>query len=242
MTIETPNIIRDHVRLDPVKGLPVYIIAKDLNTGAFIGGNENMQRFYNDDLAGRHPEELGINTTDCYYNLHMEGERQTLLQHDITMMPSVNTVRGRLVTSFCLRKPLFDENDNPHTLIVAATAASIDGVHSHERAKFLIGRTEEALGIDTQIQATITQPVESFASKLPVRLTHREQQTLHNLVKGHTAREIAEIIGLSKKTVEFHIDKMKRKFNVSSRSNLLAKVIEEDYFRIQANDNLAMLN
>jgi DNA-binding CsgD family transcriptional regulator len=56
-------------------------------------------------------------------------------------------------------------------------------------------------------------------------LTDREKQILTLLVRGKTAKEIAFIINRSKRTVEHHLENVKRKMGVASKSELIEKAM-----------------
>ena len=51
-----------------------------------------------------------------------------------------------------------------------------------------------------------------------VNLNHREIETLTWVARGKTSAEIAKILGLSKRTVDFHIDNARIKLGVATRT------------------------
>ena len=53
----------------------------------------------------------------------------------------------------------------------------------------------------------------------PVRrpLSKREGEVLRWLIVGKTGRDIGQILSISPKTVNFHVESIKRKYNVPSR-------------------------
>jgi DNA-binding CsgD family transcriptional regulator len=57
----------------------------------------------------------------------------------------------------------------------------------------------------------------------------REMDVLKQLVRGKTAKEIGQTLGLSYRTVEHHIERAKQKVGASSRSELFDAV--SDYFK-----------
>jgi DNA-binding CsgD family transcriptional regulator len=68
----------------------------------------------------------------------------------------------------------------------------------------------------------LNSSVADFASKdRDIKLTRSEINILHHLKNGNTAREIAAIRHTSPRTVEHHIEKIKLKLNVNTRSQLL---------------------
>jgi DNA-binding response OmpR family regulator len=56
-----------------------------------------------------------------------------------------------------------------------------------------------------------------------VDLSEREAETLTWAARGKTSSEIAEIIGLTKRTVDFHIDNARLKLNATSRMHAAVK-------------------
>ncbi|RKP47521.1 helix-turn-helix transcriptional regulator [Trinickia fusca] len=65
-----------------------------------------------------------------------------------------------------------------------------------------------------------------------VDLTPRETEILFFLLRGGVARRIADLLSISVRTVEHHIDALKDKFAVSSKPELIEKAIEMGYFYI----------
>lgn len=57
-------------------------------------------------------------------------------------------------------------------------------------------------------------------------LTKRQSECLYHLVRGLTAKQIAKVLGLSNRTVEFYLENLKEKFNCSNKSDLITKAFE----------------
>jgi DNA-binding CsgD family transcriptional regulator len=72
------------------------------------------------------------------------------------------------------------------------------------------------------ITATNSHPVKITPAG---SLSPRQTDCLFYLAQGKTAKEIANIINLSKRTVEHHINAIKLKYNCHSRSALVAKAM-----------------
>jgi DNA-binding response OmpR family regulator len=60
-------------------------------------------------------------------------------------------------------------------------------------------------------------------SRKPISLGKRERETLTWAARGKTSAEIAQILGLSKRTVDFHIDNARIKLGVATRIQAVAK-------------------
>lgn len=61
---------------------------------------------------------------------------------------------------------------------------------------------------------------------LPERLTEREQQVLKAISKGYTAKEIAEMEGVTYYTVTTHVKNIYRKLAVNSRTEAIFEAIQ----------------
>lgn len=57
-------------------------------------------------------------------------------------------------------------------------------------------------------------------------LTNKQLACIINLMEGKTAKEIAKILGVSYRTVEGHITKLKIKFNCRTKNDLIAKLLK----------------
>jgi len=60
-------------------------------------------------------------------------------------------------------------------------------------------------------------------------ITTREAQCLHWLEEGNSDEEIATILGISKRTVRFHLDNLKKKYGVTRRTQVLAKRLKDNF-------------
>ena len=62
-------------------------------------------------------------------------------------------------------------------------------------------------------------------------LTNREHACLLHLLRGRTAKETAEALFISKRTVEKHIDHIRAKFKVTTKSQLYDKAVEHGFIK-----------
>jgi DNA-binding CsgD family transcriptional regulator len=56
-----------------------------------------------------------------------------------------------------------------------------------------------------------------------VNLSPREVETLTHAARGRSSAEIAEILGMSKRTVDFHLDNARIKLNAATRTEAATK-------------------
>ena len=59
------------------------------------------------------------------------------------------------------------------------------------------------------------------------RLTSRQLEIAHWLIAGKTDWEIGEILRISRKTVNYHVEQMKRRYGVHSRNQLVAVIMRD---------------
>jgi len=62
-----------------------------------------------------------------------------------------------------------------------------------------------------------------------IYLTPRETDCVIYLLQGNTMRKTAKILGLSNRTVEFYMAKIKKKFACRSKAELIKQLIEMDF-------------
>ena len=72
--------------------------------------------------------------------------------------------------------------------------------------------------------------------KREVRLTNREVQCLELMIQGKTAREIAIILLLSRRTVEFYVNNIKLKFGTNCKSELMLKLFASNFLALVDGD------
>jgi DNA-binding response OmpR family regulator len=73
------------------------------------------------------------------------------------------------------------------------------------------------------INARLSRVARTPAWPKTVQLTEREAETLTWAARGKTSSEIAQILSLTKRTVDFHIDNARVKLNASSRMHAAVK-------------------
>jgi DNA-binding NarL/FixJ family response regulator len=87
-----------------------------------------------------------------------------------------------------------------------------------------VGRTEAAhTEQSASTEVAPTEPAPAEAGTKGVMLAKREIETLTWAARGKTSAEIAQILGLSKRTVDFHIENARTKLGVATRTQAVAK-------------------
>lgn len=70
-------------------------------------------------------------------------------------------------------------------------------------------------------------PAEAVPSTAEAELTAREREVLHLLLDGLLYKEIAETMGVSSHTVNFHIQKIYQKLHCRSRAQVVARFLNQ---------------
>ncbi|MGP0091405.1 MAG: response regulator transcription factor [Xanthobacteraceae bacterium] len=62
-------------------------------------------------------------------------------------------------------------------------------------------------------------------------LNEREIETLTWVARGKTSAQIADMLGLAKRTIDFHIDNARAKLGAATRTQAVAKATTERLIR-----------
>ncbi len=62
-------------------------------------------------------------------------------------------------------------------------------------------------------------------------LTSRQYDCLYYLMKGMTAKQIGDMLGISYRTVQGHYDRLRQKFKCRNRSELLLQALRTSYVK-----------
>jgi DNA-binding CsgD family transcriptional regulator len=65
----------------------------------------------------------------------------------------------------------------------------------------------------------------------PKMLNEREIETLTWVARGKTSAQIADMLGLAKRTIDFHIDNARAKLGAATRTQAVAKATTERLIR-----------
>ena len=77
--------------------------------------------------------------------------------------------------------------------------------------------------LDAVLKARLARVPRPEVRSKPVQLGEREVETLTWAARGKTSAEIALILGLSKRTVDFHLDNARSKLGVATRTQAVMK-------------------
>lgn len=103
-----------------------------------------------------------------------------------------------------------------------------------EMKKYLFNILRNELHLNVKLSASQRTTSESSTeekiilmdSKRPIVLTQRESDCIYHLIHGKSAKQTANIMNISARTVEFHLGNIKEKANCRTKLELLSKVVK----------------
>lgn len=111
--------------------------------------------------------------------------------------------------------------------VKAMKVGAVDFIQKPLEEYRLVVAVMNALKRDAE-QAPLTSPGEADQADKLARLSKREMEVLQEVVKGRQSREIAEILCISLKTVEFHRANIREKLGATSLPDLFRLVFQHE--------------
>jgi DNA-binding response OmpR family regulator len=81
--------------------------------------------------------------------------------------------------------------------------------------------------LEAIINTRLSRAARANARSSDVKLSEREIETLTWAARGKTSMEIAQIVGTTKRTVDFHIDNARNKLGVANRTEAVMKAAQQ---------------
>lgn len=119
--------------------------------------------------------------------------------------------------------PWYDHNDKRIGVFGCSIVIGDQGVYP----------LADSLSLLTQTSLLMPQGDTHVSQFLPgstlqdIYFSRRETECLHHIVDGKTAKQIANILGLSPRTIEHYIENIKKKMKVHSKAELIAKILSQ---------------
>jgi DNA-binding CsgD family transcriptional regulator len=199
--------------------LPGYVAWKDSNLH-YLGCNRKLANAFGfkhpEQIIGLMDNDLGENSEDVLA-FYLNGDQLALKGKTVQMIHSIGAHDPS--QSFLLeKKPLFDSNDK-----IVGTI-----FQCHELKENLIS----ALQNHDKKNALLSSHYKVGLSENPLDLSARELECIFCILRGMTAKQIAEILNLSKRTIEFYLENVKNKFGCLTKTELLVLAIQHGYMNV----------
>ncbi|MCB1132014.1 MAG: response regulator transcription factor [Verrucomicrobiae bacterium] len=129
--------------------------------------------------------------------------------------------------------------DNTEAIFRSLEAGACGYLHKPVLGRELVAAAQDVVSGASPMSGKIARlVVQAFKKPLPAtppteqpaedtELTSREQEVLHHLLDGQLYKEIAQTMGVSAHTVNFHIQNIYKKLHCRSRAQLVAKFMQK---------------
>jgi DNA-binding CsgD family transcriptional regulator len=202
-----------------------YTIADMLALPCGVYFYNHQSRFQN--INDRHAESCGfvserealgktvLDTSIAKYARHLIHHNETIMAMGHMKLFDEEIIHhdGTYNQGISIKAPWYDDEDN---MLGVIGCTIVSGKHSMASSLAKIA--------ELHLLSPKAMPQLKRAN---ADLTKRETEVLYCLVKGKTAKKIGDILGISHRTVEQHIERIKAKMNVFSKSELIEKAIDQ---------------
>jgi|SRR5579862_557689 len=185
-----------------------------------LGCNNNLANSLNlkfpEDIIGLKDSDLPTHTEQDI-RFHLENDKLALAGKTIKVVHSYQDL-----FYFITKKPLKDINERTIGVIY----------HCQELANpdffFHLNRMDKKYLLRNKDRSYFN--IQSDHN--PFQLSQRQKECVFYMLRGKTTKQIAEILNLSKRTVDFYIENIKNKIACHAKSELLIALIEAGYQHI----------
>ncbi len=153
-----------------------------------------------------------------YANSYREHDEDALRGKIYTRLVPLENCKGETLLFINVKKPLLNKRG-----IAVGVISYAAEVKDEQWVKFF--------NLLAQADEDSKRNLATF-DKQPICLSKRENECLLLLAKGRTAKAIAIQMGISFRTIEGYIERLKLKFNCSSKSALIDAAIHHGYIEI----------
>jgi DNA-binding NarL/FixJ family response regulator len=210
--VEDQSELRESLR-EVLDGSPA------LNCVAACANGEEAVR----DLPELHPQVV-------FMDINLPGmDGVECVKHLVALMPDVMVV---MLTAY----------DNTDAIFRSLEAGACGYLHKPVTGRELVAAAKDVVSGASPMSGKIARlviqafkkplptplpaiPAEAIPSPAEAELTAREKEVLHLLLDGLLYKEIAETMGVSSHTVNFHIQKIYHKLHCRSRAQVVARFL-----------------
>lgn len=180
---------------------------------------ELMPKKYAEPLLQNDQEVINTNKEKVTeeVSVNLEGSEAVYLSRKIPLHDKKGTVVGMVAVSF----DISNQKNLEKKLEIAKKEATL----KIDPDLLLKGKQEDLGKLPQFLGLKKFQLAEDYHEQ-QVQLTKREAQCIAHLASGKTAKQIAKILTLSPRTVEFYLDKAKHKLKCHNQAELIAKTLE----------------
>lgn len=208
--------------------MPVFAGAKN-SASQWIWTTQTTVSLFNyvdtDELLGLNDSD--IESTKDFAELLVKNDQSTMASGQNTFIETTRIgPESKVVQAICTKTPLHDEDNN----ICGIFWLAIPIVLSDQQS--ILQSISDSL---KPIYGTKEQRLQVASPDLPHKLSSRELEVLFYTLRGKSAKNIAQCLNISPRTVETHIIKIKEKFSCTTKQQLIDAAIAKGYMTLIPN-------
>lgn len=203
------------IHLDDIDNFPCYFYVKD-RKGTYISYNRRLLH----DLGFCNQNDL-LTSTDFDFCVPSTALELRMNDHNIMengkqqiFIEPIRFLNDKSVTSISYKIPLQSKNKKIIGVIGLSLVNYEDDFISNNSSNNIIK------------YINLLKHTENSSSRKIIGLSDKENNILFLWAKGKSARQIGEILNRSHRTIEHHLENIKRKLNIHSKSELMEWIFE----------------
>ncbi len=213
-----------------ITGIPSW--KKDINL-SFTGMNEPALKLFSfedvDDAVGKNDHNIK-SEIQRFSDLCIDGDKKVILSEKNIKFIEIHTIgeksKQELKIFFVEKSPIFLEKS-----IVGVSGYCVELPNNFLKMGLTLMNKDKKYEKSIEGKYLDKKYIVGGISG-GINLSSRQHECLHFLIRGKTLREISKILNISPRTVEIHMEKLKLKFNCTSKSELISAAIEYGFINI----------
>lgn len=146
-------------------------------------------------------------------------DKVVLQDNTINTIEPIYDVDNHFMNIYVKKTPIKDEDSKVIGLIGFGRLLQSHYIHDSIST---LGSNYDQYNFSNSLQIVKTFP----------NLTVRESECLYYFIRGNTCKEVARYLGISSRTIEFHLENIKRKTNCVSKVKLIEYVMKESLLNL----------
>ncbi len=197
-----------------LESIPDFVFITDKNH-FFIGGNEKAARVIGfnslDSMLGTKFEDMPCDAKLCAKELIWQRDHVMNEQKTIDVLDIHPYDKGEILTKYAKKHPLYVNN----TIVGVTVVSRLITNNSLKMLLSALVNTDASYHKSNDLNRSYT-----FTNNIN-DLTKRETECFFYVLRGYTSKVIGNILCIDKRTVESHIESIKRKMQCRTKSELI---------------------
>lgn len=228
LVVDTSVIALNELQILEALSFPFSIKTKG---SVYVAANTALARLTGfasaEDLIGIQDKNLNCDAAELH-ELFVVQDSAAIDEGKQANLDVCNYIDGRLRVFLSTKTKLVDLKKNEYVIssMREIPLVSLSNIVNHLSSK-KITKPEQLIS-----SYSLGYPEINNKGLGPCKLTSRQSECLFHIMRGKTQKEVAVLLSISLRTVEEHIDKLKKVFDCTSRSRLIDKAYELGFAQI----------